>query len=178
MEDQISGNDILIACQAIIIFTFFLSSFSKLRHMSLFQDAILDFNIFPSKWSRQLASLILFQEVTVVILLILQVMMGFILAIFLLLCFTIVMMHTVITNHNVRCGCFGSTNQRVSILSIVRNTTLIMISLLGYYLFLQNKIAILRIESVIMYGLIGIVLSVLLVNLEDIVHLYSHELNI
>lgn len=111
-------------CRVAIGLVFAISSITKARNMTQFQQAIVDFQLLPRKLSKLAAFLFLGGEIAVVLFIILGgslLLPGFSLAILLLLIFCAALASVLIRKMRTSCNCFGSNKKPVTAVDIWRN---------------------------------------------------------
>lgn len=157
-------------CRIVIALAFALSAGGKALDMPSFQVAIKDFQLLPARWSKIAAYCLAGLEAIVVLLLLGErsLVIGFGLAIGLLILFTVALVITIRRKKAVTCNCFGRTERRVSNYDVGRNVVLIAIALTGVRLSLDFSRD-LATSEVILSGLLASTVVILVINLADIV---------
>ncbi len=114
-----------------IALTFLASAIGKTRDLAVFESSIEQFRILPSPLVRPTLWLVLGSEYAVVGLTLLGEPSGLILALALLLAFSVVITLSLWRRLDVSCSCFGPSPQKVAWADVVRNTLLILIVVTG-----------------------------------------------
>lgn len=133
---------ILAFCRVVIGVVFAISSISKALDITQFKQTIRFFRLLPSWLSSIAALLFLCSEFTVVILVVLGgslLILGFILAVGLLLLFCLTLIAVLARKIHTSCNCFGSSTKQVSQLDIWRNIGFIVCALVGYTMLVWTK---------------------------------------
>lgn len=126
---------VVMFCRIAIAATFAWSASGKLRDMPAFRDAINAFGLLPARWSAALAWSFVGGEVVVTLLMTIGwpslLLPGFVLAVGLLLIFSVALGSVMRRALTVSCNCFGRAEQHVSWYDLVRNGLLIGCGLIG-----------------------------------------------
>lgn len=155
-------------------FVFAWSVTSKLRDFSVFEGAVMNFNILPGTLVKPSAVFFVSGELGVVALMLLgnrYLPVGFWLAAFLLLAFSAVLLSVLIRKLQTPCNCFGASIKPVSRYDVIRNMGLIACSLLGWFS-LPNSLANQEPVEVALLGLMAVTISVAWIKLGDLVEAF------
>jgi len=161
---------ILAFCRVAIALVFALAFAGKIRDIRAFQEAVVDFRLLPSNWSRKLAVVFLAMEFLACAWVVsgLLLLAGFLLATGLLMLFSAGLLTVIRRRMKITCNCFGWTDRRVSGYDLVRNAVLILCSLSGAWASVtasQN----LTMGEFGVIALIAVYFVVLMTNLANIV---------
>ena len=158
-------------CRVTIGLAFLVSATGKLRNIGAFEAAIADFEVLPRHWRRAAALCIPGAELCIVLLVVTGgplLVVGFAMAVILLLAFSIALVRVLRRNFSVTCNCFGPTAQRVSTYDVIRNAILIDCGLLGIWTLLEPRQSLPGTE-VILLALMASCFVVLLIHLRDVI---------
>lgn len=164
-------SSLLIFCRLTIGLTFAWAVFGKLRDLSAFQAAVVDFRVLPPALSRSAAWVSLLAECAIILMLGMGktlLLPGFVLAAGLLMLFSVALGLVLRRNRQVSCNCFGVTKRRVSPYDVARNLLLMVGSLVGSW---TSLVAIQPVaaSALILLGLMALGLIILVTNLADVV---------
>ncbi len=165
------ASSLLIFCRLTIGLTFAWAVFGKLRDLSAFREAVVDFRVLPPALSSIAAWVSLLAECAIILMLGIGntlLFPGLLLAAGLLLLFSIALGLVLRRNRQVSCNCFGVTQQRVSPYDVARNLLLIVCSLVGVWTSL-NAVQPVAASDLILLGLMALCLLILVTNLADVV---------
>ncbi len=115
---------LLAFCRVAIGLVFVLSSFSKVRNIAQFQQAVFDFHLFSRRLSTLAALLFLGGEFAVVLLIAIGgplLLPGFALAILLLCIFCVALVSVLVRKLHTSCNCFGVSEKPVTAADLWRN---------------------------------------------------------
>lgn len=119
---------------------FFISAFTKLRDFQQFVKTVQDFRLLPTQLVLPSAALFLMAEVVVVGLLYFYPLVALLLALFLLITFSLALASVLLRNIKTNCNCFGTSSQIISPLDLIRNGGLIFCTLCGIWIGSQPNI--------------------------------------
>lgn len=125
---------VAVFCRCVIGIVFVASLVGKLRDIRTFIETISQFRILPKTLHRTAAYGFLLAELIVAICMIIGgilLLPGFILAIVLLLSFSIALVSVLHRRINTSCNCFGATTNAVSLYDVWRNTAFIISAIAG-----------------------------------------------
>ena len=162
---------LFLLSKTILIIIFGLALINKFLDISRFEEAIRKFEIVPSQYIKLSAIFILIVEALTILLLVSgQNLWGFNLAISTLFVFSIILVSVLRRGLQISCNCFGASEKSVSIYDIVRNFSLIILSLIGILtsLYLKSPPSINLIER-ILFGVVALIIVLIFVNLQDLV---------
>lgn len=171
MGGSIFATYILMFCRMTIAVLFLVSFGRKLLAFRDFAITVGDFKLFPRRWSKTVAWLLLNGEIATAILVSLGgdlLLLGFLLAMVLLVVFSIALMTALWRNINMSCNCFGRTEQRISPYDVARNTFLALCSVLAWWVS-RYPIESLSSGEIVLLALMSIVFLLCVTNLGDIV---------
>lgn len=166
-----ASSNLLIFCRLTIGFTFAWAVFGKLRDLSAFREAVVDFRVLPPALSRIAAWVSLLAECAIILMLGMGntlLFPGFLLSAGLLLLFSVALGLVLRRNMQVSCNCFGVTERRVSPYDVARNLLLIFCSPVGIWASL-DAVQPLAASDLILLGLMALCLVILVTNLADVV---------
>ncbi len=126
---------LLAFCRFTIGFMFLVSATGKLRDVKAFIDAIANFNLLPSRLNTIAAYLFICGEVVVVATLTIGgvfLSVGFLLAICLLLFFSVALVISLGRKMSISCNCFGVSKSPISMYDLWRNGVFIVCAVVGY----------------------------------------------
>lgn len=164
-------NGLLIFCRLTIGLTFAWAVFGKLRDLSAFREAVVDFRVLPPALSRIAAWVSLLAECATILMLGMGnalLLPGFLLSAGLLLLFSVALGLVLRRKMQVSCNCFGVTERRVSPYDVARNMLLIFCSLVGIWTSL-DAVQSVAASDLILLGLMALCLVILVTNLADVV---------
>jgi uncharacterized membrane protein YphA (DoxX/SURF4 family) len=166
----------LAFCRVVVGVVFALSSASKVRNIAQFRKTINTFAILPSKLSGPVAILFLSGELAVAILMIaggLLLMVGFSLAICLLLLFCTALISVLARGIHTSCNCFGASEKQVSSADVWRNGGFILCAAGGCValLWAQGASSPLGLVEWIVIGLGGVIFVLIWLELGEIFQL-------
>ena len=165
------ASSLLIFCRLTIGLTFAWAVFGKLRDLSAFREAVVDFRVLPPALSSIAAWVSLLAECAIILMLGIGntlLFPGFLLAAGLLLLFSVALGLVLRRKRQVSCNCFGVTQRRVSPYDVARNLLLIVCSLVGAWTSL-NAVQPVAASDLILLGLMALCLLILVTNLADVV---------
>jgi hypothetical protein len=162
---------LLLFCRLTILSMFVWSFLGKILDIAAFQEAMVDFRLLPSRWSRALAWMFLGAELLTIILLAIGgktfLLAGFLLAASLLLLFTLALATVLMRKMYVFCNCFGRAEQHISLYDVVRNLLFVFCSLIGTWLADSYQLPLVSGEASII-GLSALCYVVLITHLADV----------
>ena len=166
----------LAFCRVVIGLVFLVSSVGKLLDMAQFKQAINNFRILPSKFSGLAATLFLCAEMAIFLLVLIGgplLIVGFSLAIFLLLLFCLALMSVLIRKMRTSCNCFGANTKQVSFFDLWRNIGFIACALVGWGTTVWTKYSQTNPTLIewVLIGLGAVVFVVIWIQLEEVVQL-------
>jgi hypothetical protein len=167
-------------CRCATGFVFLISFGSKVRDIAQFQRSIVAFRLLPRKLSHIAAIIFLCGELAVVLLLLVGgelLLPGFMLALLLLIVFSIALSSVIFRKLHISCNCFGSSDQQVTVVDIWRNVGLIVCVLAGLSTtsYSQGSGRTLGIGEWLLAGISALLLSLLWLQLSTIVQLLSSD---
>lgn len=171
---------ILAFCRVVIALVFWLSGASKVLDVAQFRQTIGNFNVLPRAFSGVAAILFLGGEFSVAILVIIGnslLIVGFFLAIFLLLLFSIVLISALIRKIRTPCNCFGINTKQVASFDVWRNVGFILCALSGYGVLVWAKKPERSLDLLewLFIGLGAVSFVVVWMHLAEIVQLFRHS---
>lgn len=127
---------LVIACQAMLIGVFAASTITKVRGRRAYADfrrSVEAFRVLPPSWSRMAARAAVTGEAAAVLLLALPstAPIGFALAAALLCAFTVAIALALHGGRTAPCRCFGTSTAPLSHTHVIRNLSLLIVSLTG-----------------------------------------------
>lgn len=125
---------ILTFCRVAIALGFTMSALGKAFDVRAFEGSVSDFQLLPSAWTRPVAWAFLGAEFVIVAFMAVggaALLVGFVLAVFLLLTFSFALILALRRNARISCNCFGRTEQRISSYDVVRNMLLVACAVAG-----------------------------------------------
>lgn len=160
---------------AVVVFV--VSSTSKFRDMSQFQQVLERLPV-PSSFhqSRAVPILVAGSEVMVVVLLLGggdATLVGFLFAALLLLTFTGVLARTLFVGRIVSCSCFGPSTRPINRLDIVRNIGILACCISGFYLALTGSHAGGQLVEVLVTSAIACLFAVVWMGIGDIYDIFT-----
>jgi uncharacterized membrane protein YphA (DoxX/SURF4 family) len=169
-------SSILVFCRVAIGLVFLLSSGSKVRNVSQFQQTITRFRLLPERLSPVISLVGIVAEMTVVLLLVVGgrlLLIGFLLATILLLIFCAALASVLARSIQTSCNCFGTSEKPVTKADIYRNITFILCSLIGFVLITQ----VMRSEQIepgmwLLSGVMAAIAVMTTLSLDDIMQLF------
>ncbi|GLV53982.1 hypothetical protein KDH_08330 [Dictyobacter sp. S3.2.2.5] len=169
----------LLFCRLTLLAVFCWATVGKAQDVTAFREAVVDFHMLPSSWSRALAWIFLGAECLVVVCLLSGIapllVAGFVLAAALLLAFGIALSTTLLRKMHVVCNCFGRTVRYVSVYDVVRNGLLVLCALGGLW-FLHLPLPPAPAVAFVVIGCMSLCTAILLSNLADIVDMLRKPL--
>lgn len=135
MGSQLS-EFVYLFCRAGLSFAFLYAAASKLLSFGSFQRTIVNFGLLPAQSARWAAILFVGGEMAVFALLILGgrgEYYGYLLAISLLLVFSLALASALLRGIETACNCFGDTQEQIAPFDIWRNAGLGALAALGLY---------------------------------------------
>ena len=168
---------LLAFCRVVIGLTFMVSSVGKVLNIAQFRQTICNFRILPGWLSGVAAMLFMCGEVAVVVFVVIGgslLVVGFSLAIFLLLLFCIALLSVLVRRIRTTCNCFGASAKQVSHLDVWRNAGFILFALGGYGSLAEAKGTQVNL-SLLGWGLIGlgaVVFVIIWIQLGEIIQLF------
>lgn len=158
-------------------FAFALSGSGKLRNLPAFERAITDFKILPEGLVKVAAPSLVIGELIVVLLLLFGgrfLLPGFLLAILLLLMFSIALLSVLARELQTPCNCFGSSAEPVSRFDVLRNLGFVGCALLGLGVLYNpaGEQANLNVVEFVLLGLMAITFSVMWIKISDFGELF------
>lgn len=162
---------VLVFCRATIALLFAFSFGSKFLALRDFAVSIGDFKLLPRRWSKILAWLFLCGELATIICITFGgnlLPFGFLLAMALLLIFSMALITALRRKVSMSCNCFGRTERHLSRYDVARNVFLILCSLVGLWMMgsAQHNLAI---GEIILLALMSTGLLLLITNLSDVI---------
>ncbi|NUM49258.1 MAG: hypothetical protein HUU38_31545 [Anaerolineales bacterium] len=127
---------VLAFARFVIGFVFLWSAGSKLRDFAAFERAVADFQLSPAVFSRGVAFFFVSLELSVTCIMgwsIKFLRNGFIIAMFLLVVFSLALSWVLLRGIKTSCHCFGASKKLVSKWDLVRNVCLLGVASLGYF---------------------------------------------
>jgi len=115
---------LLAFCRIVIGLVFTLSFWGKIRHLPQFRQTIMQFGLFPARLNDIAAAVLLGGELAIVLSVAIGdrlLVVGFVLAIVLLLIFCGALLFVLIRKIRTTCNCFGIGENLVSVVDIWRN---------------------------------------------------------
>lgn len=167
---------LLFTCKWIIGIIFFLSSKGKIERFSEFRKTVIHFQILNPSLSKIISYIIIPLEIFIVLSMAINdqtSILGFGVSIFVLIVFTISLVFVLARKINISCNCFGVSNKKISPYDILRNSFLIIISIIGFFLDLYIPYKQASLIIVLLSALFSVVLITTLLNLSDIIKLFS-----
>lgn len=170
----------LAFCRVVIGLVFVVSSGSKVLHISRFRQAIRNFHILPGRLSGVAAMLFLCGEFAVVVFVLIGgafLLLGFSLAISLLLLFSFALISVLHRHIRTSCNCFGSKNNSVSTTDVLRNIGLITCACLGCGILVASH-QVRGHLSLVEWGLLGLAATLfvaLWLHLREIVQVFQQN---
>lgn len=162
----------LLFCRLTLLAVFAWAIVGKALDVTAFREAVVDFRVLPSSWSRAIAWVFLGAEIIVVLCLLSGLapllLVGFLLAASLLLAFSIALSTTLLRRMRVVCNCFGRTVRYVSPYDVLRNGLLLLCALAGLWL-LRLPMPPTSGADFVLIGLIAICAGIVISNLADII---------
>lgn len=153
----------------------FLVSFaSKALNLHAFERTIASFAILPKRWTESASICFAVGEITVAVLVTLGgpfLVLGFALAILLLVVFTLGLASVLARRRLVSCNCFSPSSQLISIYDICRNLSFILCAFIGLSLSESNSGKLAWLDWLLV-GLVAAVVVAVWINLRDIVRLF------
>lgn len=128
-------------CRVMLALTFLISSVSKLINVNEFKLTLLSLKIIPNRFISLSANLLILNEFLIILLLFISrqtIIIGFYLAISILLIFTFVLVIAIFTKDDFRCNCFGNSEKTASTTDIFRNVLLIILGITGSFIITSN----------------------------------------
>lgn len=163
---------VVMFCRIALAMTFAWSASSKLRDMSAFRDGITAFRLLPAQWSAVLAWSFLGGEVAVTLLMAIGwpglLRLGFVLAVGLLLIFSVALGSVMRRALRVSCNCFGRAEHQVSWYDLARNSLLIGCGLAGGWSLAAAQRQ-LTVSDTALLAIMALCFVVLITHLSDIV---------
>lgn len=162
---------IVMFCRITIAFLFLYSSGSKLLSLRDFAVTIGDFKLFPRHWSRLAACIFVAGELIVLILTVIGgivLPIAFLLAMLLLVGFSIALASALWRKLDLNCNCFGRTERRISSYDLIRNLLLILFSLTGLWM-TSSATTNLSVGEIVILALMSAVALFIIIQLRDIV---------
>jgi Methylamine utilisation protein MauE len=162
---------ILMFVRMFILFAFAASFLGKVGDIRGFQETIVDFQLLSTYKSKIIALMFLSAELLTSLMMLIggdMLILGFLLAIILLIIFSIALISALKRKVRVNCNCFGQNNQRISIYDTIRNLLLILSNFVGIWAYMNASLR-LSWEEVILVSCIAACFVVLVTNLSDIV---------
>ena len=164
----------LLAFSRIAIILVFATAFAgKIRDIKNFQETVIDFRLLSVRWSKGMAWIVLATELVTGLCLTTGgriLLLGFLLAVSLLLVFSGALVVVLWRRANISCNCFGWTDRRISLYDVARNTLFSLCSLLGIWASITGSSALSPSGGeIILIGLIATCFVVLVTNLADVV---------
>lgn len=169
---------LLAFCRVVIGFVFTFSGLGKVRDVPQFVRSIAQFDILPQPVRMSSAVLVIVCECAVALAMLIGgslVRIGFVLAVVLLVMFSVVLLSTLRRRISVSCNCFGANKQVVSFVDVGRNVCLIVCACGGYAVSFATggeQIGL----SVIEWGLAFVIaafFSMIVINIREIVSLFQ-----
>lgn len=162
----------LLFCRLTLLVVFAWAIIGKAQDVTAFREAVVDFRVLPSSWSRAIAWIFLAAEIIVVLCMLSGLapllFAGFLLAAGLLLAFSLALSTTLVRKMRVVCNCFGRTVRYVSPYDVLRNGLLLLCALAGLWL-LRLPMPPVSWAALVLIGLIAICNGIVLSNLADII---------
>src|SRR5579884_2855056 len=159
-EDPMFTTYLLVFCRVTIALLFIFSFCGKLLALRDFAVTIGDFKLLPRKWSKG-AAILVTMDVNLTFI-------GFLLAITLLMIFSVALVTALWRKLDMSCNCFGRTEQRISHYDVIRNGIFILCGLTGLWL-LRYAPQGLSVSEIILLALMSTVFLLFIVKLDDIV---------
>ena len=128
MEINALNGYLAETCRYLILFTMCVAALGKVASYAQFRENLHQGFDIPVSWTGLITLVLIVSEATVVLLLVLEPrlrMLGMILATFMLVAFTLVLVWVLLKDRLVRCNCFGSNNDFIGVSDVVRNLLLI-----------------------------------------------------
>jgi len=168
---------ILAFCRVVIVLVFAISSFSKVRDIPKFKQAILGFHLLPRHLSGPIALLFLYGEFAVVLLTLIGgpfLLPAFALATLLLLIFCAALASVLARRLQTACNCFGSSEKSVSSADIWRNLGFILCATVGCGVLTWTRDAHVSLNSIewLLASLGALVFVLIWIQLGEIVQLF------
>lgn len=167
----------LIVCRAALGLVFALSCWSKARDMATFAQAVARFQLIGSRWAGPAAALVVLAEAAVALTLALGgrwLVVGFALALSLLLVFSAALLIVLRRGLAVSCNCFGRASRPIAPVDLGRNTVLGTLSGAGLLLVATANPALpgLPADAAGLLILIAAALVAVTLHLPDLAQLY------
>lgn len=170
----------LTFCRVVIGLTFGVSSVSKVLNIAQFKQAISNFHILPRWLSGVAAMLFLCSEFAIVALVFIGgplLILGFSLALGLLLFFCLALASVLARGIRTTCNCFGASMKEVSTFDVWRNIGLMICALVGIAMLIGAKSAWgpLSLLEWVLIGLGSGVFVMIWLQLGEIVQLFRQD---
>lgn len=162
---------IVMFCRITIAFLFIYSSGSKLLSLRDFAVTIGDFKLFPRRWSKPAAYIFVAGELITMILVVIGgvvLPIAFLLAMLLLIGFSIALASALWRKLDLNCNCFGRTERRISSHDLIRNLLLTLCSLTGLWM-ASSATTNLSMGEIVLLALMSAVVLFIVIQLRDIV---------
>lgn len=167
---------LIVFSRLVIGITFAMSVVGKLRDFSAFKASVENFRLLPKALVLPVAILGILFEITVILFIVLGnqfLLIGFGIALMLLLIFTIALISLLIRNIKVSCNCFGKTKDPVSGYDVVRNIVFIACALAGLFASIQAVATNMTYVEIGMLMLFAFIFTLLNINLSQIAALFK-----
>jgi hypothetical protein len=167
----------LTFCRAVIGIVFAISFLNKIKNITAFQTTIANFHLLPKSLINSVAILFLLGELTVTFCMVMGgnlLGLGFSLAFFLLVVFTLAMVTVLARRIKTSCNCFGTNSKKISFYDIARNAGFIACAIGGWGVFSASgtMLATLNLPELVLVAFIAVTFLAILTHLAEIVGLF------
>lgn len=168
---------LVMFCRITIALLFLYSGGSKLLSWRDFAVTIGDFKLLPRRWSKPAACIFIAGEFITMILVVIGgvVLPGaFLLALLLLVGFSIALASALWRKLDLNCNCFGRAESRLSFYDLIRNLLLILSSLTGLWM-ASSATTSLSVGEIVLLAVMSAVMLFIVIQLRDIVETLLHS---
>jgi hypothetical protein len=169
---------LLAFCRVVIGLVFGFSSLSKVINFSIFEQTIIQFDLFPKGLSPFAALFFLSSEFIIALLMIVGnswLAPGFFLGTFLLMLFCGGLISAMHRNIRIACNCFGPFQGVISMISIYRNIVFLICAIIGFTISVNGETWFLGPVDWILSGLGAVALVIICMHLDEIVQVFRQE---
>lgn len=171
-------SNLIFFFRIVLLISFSISFVAKVKNISAFDQAIVNFRLLPQRLNWVFSRIFLFGELMIVVCLVLGgnlLLVGFSLSIILLSGFSVALMSVLTRKLQIPCNCFGTSKSIVSIYDVWRNIGLIVLTSLGWAILAlaNNQYVTPTLIGGLLSALVAVVFSSIWLHLGDIIHIFK-----
>jgi len=167
----------LTFCRVVIGVIFAFSFLSKMGNVVAFETTIINFRLLPKYFSKVAAVLFLLGEFIVTVCMAIGgklLSLGFSLAVFLLVVFSIALVTVLVRKIQTSCNCFGTNSKAISYYDVARNAGFVGCAISGWGVLSMSSTmpATLNLPELALVGFVAVTFIVIWMHLAEIVDLF------